>query len=110
MLITCASCRRRISNKHPACPHCNYDFKGSGEGLPLERARTRIKRDFDGLLRSQGYLAMLTAIGGGAWYYWQTGSLALNFRDPPLSLYVFGAGVAWYFVVRIWGLARTFKG
>lgn len=35
MLITCAACGRRISNRQPICPHCQFDFRGSGEGLSL---------------------------------------------------------------------------
>ncbi|MDW8479021.1 MAG: hypothetical protein RML12_03195 [Xanthomonadales bacterium] len=103
MLITCAACGQRISNKHPACPHCQYDFRGSGAGLSLERARGRVRRDRAARWRTQSYLAMLLALLGAGAYYWQTGGLALRLADPPLSLYVMTAGAVWYLVARVVG-------
>lgn len=103
MLITCAACGRRISNRQPACPHCHYDFRGSGEGLSLERARGRVRRDRAARWRNQSYLAMAVAILGAATYYWQTGGLALRLDDPPLSLYVMAAGAIWYVFSRVAG-------
>ncbi len=104
MLITCAACGRRISNRQAACPHCQFDFRGSGEGLSLERARGRVRRDRAARWRTQSYLAMAVAILGAAAYYWQTGGLALRLDDPPLSLYVMAGGAVWYLFSRVAGV------
>lgn len=104
MLITCVACRRRISNRQAVCPHCQYDFRGSGEGLSLERARGRVRRDRAMRWRTQSYLAMAMAILGAAAYYWETGGLALRLADPPLSLYVMAGGAVWYLFSRVAGV------
>lgn len=98
-IITCPSCRKRISSLNKACPHCNYSIGHSGEGLPLQEAKGRVQRKRKASLRMQAYTALLIFVAGIAWIWF-----GRNDGSPeafPIALYVTAAAALWYIVIRI---------
>ena len=99
MLINCPSCGKRMSNKNPACPECGFDFRHTGQGVPLEEAARRASRKRADRLRAHAYLALLVALIGLAWTWFSTGALIFA-RENPGS-WLLSAGALWYVVTRI---------
>lgn len=109
MLINCPSCGKRISNKHKACPHCHYDISGTGAGVPLEQAASRVRERKLASVRQQSHLAMLVTLAGVAGIWVETGGL--NLPAASWSLFVFGGGALWYLVTRLmWFWLRIVQG
>ncbi len=108
MIVNCPSCGKRISNKHRACPHCNFDVSGSGAGVPLELAAGRVRQQRLASVRTQSYLSMMVTMIGLACIWYETGGLFLP--EATWSLFLFGAGALWYLVTRvIWFWLRVQK-
>lgn len=107
MIITCPSCGQRVSNKNPACPHCEYDLSGAGEGLSYDEAKRRQQRDFSYLLAMHSYGALALTTVGAIWSWVASEQMS---RAPGLwPTAVLAAGALWYIVVRLVMITRRLK-
>lgn len=67
-LTQCPSCNKRISDKAPACPHCDFKL-GSSSPAERERQLYRAMQAKKDKILSQSMLALLIAIAAFAYFY-----------------------------------------
>lgn len=107
MIISCPSCQERISNKSKACPHCRLDLSGSGDGLSLDQAEERVRRQLKYKLDMHGYASILMTVAGATWIYFSSDGLAGQIGFWPTAC--MAAGALWYVSVRVYSVVIKFR-
>ncbi|TQV81517.1 hypothetical protein [Aliikangiella coralliicola] len=104
-IISCPSCKKRISSKAKVCSHCNYSLvEGATEdGVTEEQLASRAK-----LARmKQRYSLQMQAMGGiilfltGILLWYFLGNRGLSQVSHFIELGIAVIGGAWYLVTRI---------
>lgn len=105
-IIHCPGCSRRISDKNPACPHCDLAL---GQLAPEDLERLARRRWQRRVWRARNviYLAMTALVAGAIWWWVaEPGGWVL---PPPLPAMVmmiaaglgYVAGRAWLFWLQL---------
>lgn len=93
-LITCVDCGRRVSNQHPACPHCDAPL---ADLTPEEQKRRAWRRHRRLVYRARmvTYLGMtLVIVGLILWYL--IGGQGLQLPPGPGATLAMGVGLTVY--------------
>lgn len=97
-LTHCPSCNKKISDKAPACPHCQFAI-GSASKDEVQRKVGLNKYKKKQSIQNQSLVAMLLFIAGFGFMYWggtQPGDIQHN-----AALTACVVGFVWYVVNRV---------
>ncbi|GAA5188070.1 zinc ribbon domain-containing protein [Ferrimonas gelatinilytica] len=96
-LIHCAGCGKRISDKAPTCPHCQY-ARDSDPEVAERAGRIRAIRHNQTLM-THSFIALLLFVGGFALWWWG-GEAAEGWREP-VGTGAMALGFVFYLVTRV---------
>ncbi|MBY5991662.1 zinc ribbon domain-containing protein [Ferrimonas balearica] len=96
-LIHCPACGKRISDKAPFCPHCQ--FSRSKDPEALERASRMRQIQQHQSLMTHSFLALFAFVGGFALWWW--GGEAADTWRAPVGIGLMSAGFLGYLVTRV---------
>ncbi|MBY6185573.1 zinc ribbon domain-containing protein [Marinobacter hydrocarbonoclasticus] len=96
-LIHCPSCAKRISDKAPFCPHCQFARSDDPEALERAARIRQIKQNQS--LMTHSFLALFAFVGGFALWWW--GGEAADSWRAPVGIGLMSLGFVGYLVTRV---------
>src|SRR5690625_7265850 len=106
-IINCPRCRRRMSDRSPACPHCDLALAELGpediSRMELRRWRRKVWR-----AKNMTYTAMALLIVGAVWW-WLVEPAGWTIPPPPLPVGLIMLSGIGYVIARGWLLWLNLK-
>ena len=106
-LIDCPACKKRMSSKAEACPHCDYKISGLSTEQ-RDREWQRVMQRKRERLMSQSMLALLIAIAAFTYFFMQQpepDSWQLHLANAGMLL-----GLLWFVINRVRMLLLKHRG
>ncbi|WP_196140517.1 hypothetical protein [Aliikangiella sp. G2MR2-5] len=104
-IISCPSCKERVSNKSKSCPHCDFDFESgkSTDGLNEEQLANQeklanLKKRYSLQMQAMAGI-ILFLFGFIMWYFVGKQGLSKLTHFIEIGLAVLGG--VWYIITRI---------
>ena len=97
-LTNCPSCNKKISDKSPVCPHCDFAI-GSASKEDIQRKQGLNKYKKQQRIQNQSLVAMLLFIAGFGFMYW--GGTQPGDTQHNVALGMCIIGFVWYIVNRV---------
>lgn len=106
-IINCPRCSRRMSDRSPACPHCDLALAELGpedvSRMELRRWRRKVWR-----AKNMAYTAMALLIVGAVWW-WLVEPAGWTIPPPPLPVGLIMLSGIGYVIARGWLLWLNMK-